>query len=120
MCIRDSLTPAKREAVAAEMADVFIYLLQLSTALDVDLLQAAQLKIDLNEQRYPCLLYTSDAADERSSVDLGGRRIIKNKTKKKKKAQRTQRRDNSDRAKQHCGTVLDVGKTHEYNTDSQS
>ena len=28
-----------------------------------------------------CLLYTSDAADERSSVDLGGRRIIKNKTK---------------------------------------
>ena len=30
-----------------------------------------------------CLLYTSDAADERSSVDLGGRRIIK-----KKKTQR--------------------------------
>ena len=28
----------------------------------------------------PCLLYTSDAADERSSVDLGGRRIIKKKT----------------------------------------
>ena len=26
-----------------------------------------------------CLLYTSDAADERSSVDLGGRRIIKTK-----------------------------------------
>src|SRR5678815_6022547 len=26
---------------------------------------------------YYCLLYTSDAADERSSVDLGGRRIIK-------------------------------------------
>mgnify|MGYP003381562024 CR=1 FL=1 len=31
-----------------------------------------------------CLLYTSDAADERSSVDLGGRRIIKKKIKKKK------------------------------------
>ena len=28
---------------------------------------------------YACLLYTSDAADERSSVDLGGRRIIKKK-----------------------------------------
>ena len=26
-----------------------------------------------------CLLYTSDAADERSSVDIGGRRIIKKK-----------------------------------------
>ena len=29
-----------------------------------------------------CLLYTSDAADERSSVDLGGRRIIKKKKQK--------------------------------------
>ena len=29
-----------------------------------------------------CLLYTSDAADERSSVDLGGRRIIKKKNRK--------------------------------------
>ena len=28
-----------------------------------------------------CLLYTSDAADERSSVDIGGPRIIKKKTK---------------------------------------
>ena len=28
---------------------------------------------------HDCLLYTSDAADERSSVDLGGRRIIKQK-----------------------------------------
>mgnify|MGYP003378038449 CR=1 FL=1 len=26
-----------------------------------------------------CLLYTSDAADERYSVDLGGRRIVKKK-----------------------------------------
>ena len=30
-----------------------------------------------------CLLYTSDAADERSSVDLGGRRIIKKKNTKR-------------------------------------
>ena len=29
--------------------------------------------------RHACLLYTSDAADERSSVDLGGRRILKKK-----------------------------------------
>ena len=36
-----------------------------------------------------CLLYTSDAADERSSVDLGGRRIIK----KKKKAALIRRTD---------------------------
>ena len=31
------------------------------------------------EKKNTCLLYTSDAADERSSVDLGGRRIIKKK-----------------------------------------
>ena len=32
----------------------------------------------------PCLLYTSDAADEEDSVDLGGRRIIKKKKRRKK------------------------------------
>ena len=35
-----------------------------------------------------CLLYTSDAADARSSVDIGGRRIF---TKKKKKQHTTLR-----------------------------
>src|SRR5450756_359135 len=30
---------------------------------------------------YPCLLYTSDAADDLLCVDLGGRRIIKKKKK---------------------------------------
>ena len=34
-------------------------------------------------QHGSCLLYTSDAADERSSVDLGGRRIIKKKNPEK-------------------------------------
>ena len=33
----------------------------------------------INEALVTCLLYTSDAADERSSVDLGGRRIINKK-----------------------------------------
>ena len=37
----------------------------------------AQLQMGININA--CLLYTSDAADERSSVDLGGRRIIKKK-----------------------------------------
>jgi NTP pyrophosphatase (non-canonical NTP hydrolase) len=51
-----TLPDAKRQEVAAEMADVFIYLLQLSTALGVDLVQAAELKIARNEQRYPVAL----------------------------------------------------------------
>ena len=36
----------------------------------------------LGPRHHVCLLYTSDAADERSSVDLGGRRIIKKKKRK--------------------------------------
>mgnify|MGYP003380322273 CR=1 FL=1 len=40
-----------------------------------------QQKPTLQEIISTCLLYTSDAADERSSVDLGGRRIIKKKNK---------------------------------------
>src|SRR5664279_6597399 len=35
-------------------------------------------------QHLDCLLYTSDAADEEDSVDLGGRRIIKKKKPNKK------------------------------------
>ena len=35
--------------------------------------------LSLLKKNYFCLLYTSDAADERSSVDLGGRRLIKKK-----------------------------------------
>ena len=42
--------------------------------------------VNANACRYlgakACLLYTSDAADERSSVDLGGRRILKKKKQK--------------------------------------
>ena len=46
---------------------------------DIALLdQPVELHIDEIQPRR-CLLYTSDAADERSSVDLGGRRIIKKK-----------------------------------------
>ena len=39
-----------------------------------------------------CLLYTSDAADEEDSVDLGGSRIIKKKKKEKKQHNRTKKK----------------------------
>ena len=43
--------------------------------------EEVRLRAGLESGRHQgCLLYTSDAADERSSVDLGGRRIIKKKT----------------------------------------
>lgn len=48
-----NLPAAKREAVASEMADVLLYLIQLASALGVDLPETARRKIENNEQRYP-------------------------------------------------------------------
>lgn len=47
------LAPEQREAVALEMADVLLYLVQLATATGVDLVDAAQRKMVLNAQKYP-------------------------------------------------------------------
>ena len=69
MCIRDSVivdvvlvTLVKRERV--ENVDVRL------------------LRVIRRVQDKRCLLYPSDAADERSSGDLGGRRILKKKKNK--------------------------------------
>lgn len=47
------LAADKREAVALEMADVLLYLVQLSSALGIDLMDAAQRKMVINAQKYP-------------------------------------------------------------------
>ena len=66
MCIRDRL-------------DAF-HVLLLAIGDHALLLRPGAVKlVELGGQLRACLLYTSDAADERSSVDLGGRRIIKKK-----------------------------------------
>ena len=49
--------------------------------------QAVRAEYDAFRTFNACLLYTSDAADERSSVDLGGRRLIKKKKNIKKRTQ---------------------------------
>ena len=73
MCIRDRVKLNQAEQFVKEAKELF-----------------AKYNIDLDEEEVShveelqdkiCLLYTSDAADERSSVDLGGRRIIKKKKK---------------------------------------
>jgi len=51
----------KKEAVALEMADIFIYLLRLAERLDVDVLDAAYRKMALNEARYPAEKVKGDA-----------------------------------------------------------
>lgn len=48
-----NLSPEKLNEVATELADVFIYLITLADKLNVDLITAAQNKIELNEIKYP-------------------------------------------------------------------
>lgn len=47
------LTPEQRARAREELADVFLYLLQLADKLGVDLITAAQQKIEANAQKYP-------------------------------------------------------------------
>jgi dCTP diphosphatase len=47
------LGPEQKQAVAHEMADVLLYLVQLSTRLNIDLMQAAREKMVLNAVKYP-------------------------------------------------------------------
>ena len=69
MCIRDRLKPSSGDPIVGPSKDMVMGVYYLT--------------VDEDEKAETCLLYTSDAADERSSVDLGGRRIIKKKNKNK-------------------------------------
>jgi len=56
-----ALSAEKKDAVALEMADIFIYLLRLAERLDIDLVDAAWRKMAINEQRYPAERVRGDA-----------------------------------------------------------
>lgn len=47
------LPPEKLEAVGGEIADVLLYLIQLSNVLGIDPVKAAHAKIQINSQKYP-------------------------------------------------------------------
>ncbi len=57
-----SLTADKKEQVAAEAADVFLYLLQLCDQLGIDLVAAAHAKMQVNAIKYPVPLSHGSAA----------------------------------------------------------
>ena len=65
MCIRDRSDPTNLGGIDE---------IKFQTGLAIEAIVVEEDKL-----QKACLLYTSDAADERSSVDLGGRRIIKKK-----------------------------------------
>ena len=48
-----NLPNGKLEEVETELADTFIYLIRLADKLEIDLLAAAQSKLEVNEQKYP-------------------------------------------------------------------
>ena len=48
-----NLPQDKLDEVETELGDVLIYLIRLADKLEIDLLAAAQSKIELNEQKYP-------------------------------------------------------------------
>jgi len=48
-----NLPKDKLAEVETELADTLIYLIRLADKLDINLLKAAQNKIDINEQKYP-------------------------------------------------------------------
>lgn len=56
-----NLPPPAREAVALEMADVLLYLVQLASVLQVDLVDAAWRKLAINEARFPRTALHQDA-----------------------------------------------------------
>ena len=55
------LSPEKREAAGHELADVFLYLIRLADKLDIDLLKAAEKKLDINASKYPVHLAKGNA-----------------------------------------------------------
>lgn len=55
------LSAEKLEEVRLELADIQIYLIRIADMLDVDLIQAAWDKIEINEERYPAEKVRGDA-----------------------------------------------------------
>ena len=92
MCIRDSFwtgTGTSRWVLFTAVLVYIVFLAGASRHMNTAIVDGLKRRFALDalvadltaehERANTCLLYTSDAADERSSVDLGGRRIIKKK-----------------------------------------
>ncbi len=65
-----NLDEARRTRVAQEAADVLLYLVRLADKLDLDLLEAARLKIDHNAKNYPADKVRGSARKYSEYVDL--------------------------------------------------
>jgi len=50
---KDKLSPAQKQAIEEEIADVMIYAIRMAQVLDIDILEAVAKKIDKNNIKYP-------------------------------------------------------------------
>jgi dCTP diphosphatase len=48
-----TLSPEKLKEIDLELGDIFIYLIRIADKLGSDLVQAANVKLELNQQKYP-------------------------------------------------------------------
>ena len=60
--LRQDLTPEQRESIAQEIGDVMNYLVRFCDLVDLDPIECAEKKIDLNEQKYPADLVRGSSA----------------------------------------------------------
>lgn len=58
---KESFNPKPPSEIEMELADIFIYLLNISDKLNVDLITAANKKLDINNQKYPIDLCKGNA-----------------------------------------------------------
>ena len=72
-----NISKAIRADVEEEIADVFLYLLQLCSKLDIDLVDVANKKVELNSKKYPvelskdnCQKYTKLQVSGEETFDL--------------------------------------------------
>lgn len=64
-----TLDPEKHEQVSLELADILIYLVRIAERLDIDLVEAANRKLEINRQRYPKERVYGDARRAREYTD---------------------------------------------------
>lgn len=59
--LKENIDVDLREEAEDELADIFIYLIRLSQKLDIDLIQAANQKLETNKEKYPIDLSKGNA-----------------------------------------------------------
>jgi len=58
---KEKLSESQLACIEEEIADIYLYLIRLADKLDIDLIQAANRKMQINAEKYPVALSKSNA-----------------------------------------------------------